>query len=202
MVDGGFQRILRIPLNGQGWPWLVTALAALAVTLSSTAHLSVSPFHWAGKLLGLCRQGKRRAKGTVSCFFPQCRVSLEHSCFFTLNTITTYLYLSPLLIHYRTLFPSPPSHHGNIRVILFSQLTFPSRIVYFWEETFDKAQSNFKYMICHVNTCHLSYALQSDLPAILLTFRGTLKQAICSRPVKTLHLNCFSSFPQIFHNYK
>lgn len=48
-------------------------------------------------------------------------------------------------------------------------------------------------MICHANTCHLSYALRSDLAACLLTFCGAAKashlQLLCEK----------SAFKLLFH---
>lgn len=103
-----------------------------------------------------------------------------------------YLYFLLLLLHYTAPPPLAP-HHRNTQVILFPWLTFPSRIVYFQEETFDKAGSNFKYMICRAHTCHLSYALRSDLAACLLTFRGSAKASHLQLPCEK------SAFKLLFH---
>lgn len=158
-----------------------TPREALAITLSLVFHpFSMSPLWGTGKLLSYWRRGRIRREGT----FPF--LSYRAAQVWNVFVFALLIAYRPICIyHHFACITDPlpsPSHHRSIRVILVSLLTFPSRIVYFREETFDKAQSNFKYMICHVHTCHLSYALRSDLPAFLLTFRGTVKASHLQLP--------------------
>lgn len=71
--------------------------------LSSTWHLlgvQSCPDHGKTRMM--------RSKGNIYLPFLPVPCKSGIFCFFTVNNITTYLYLSLLLLHYRALFPPPP----------------------------------------------------------------------------------------------
>lgn len=103
--DGG---VSENPLDFSSWPEpTADSHSSRSVGSPSSINIPVAcvplPLHgWTRRLRGSWRQERRRGQGTFACLSSEGNVSLEYLCFSTANNITTYLHLSPLLLHDRT----------------------------------------------------------------------------------------------------